>query len=55
MRIIFYLLFSSYFYYKGQDTKHEEPQVVIFLHGIWRTSKNLELKGKFLEYLRQLS
>ena len=34
---------------------HEEPQAVIFLHGIWRHIKELELKGKFLEYLRQLS
>ena len=46
---------SGYYWIVGAISAHEEPQGVIFLHGIWRHIKNLELKGKFLEYLRQLS
>ena len=34
---------------------HEEPQEAIFCTASGGTSKNLEFKGKFLEYLRQLS
>ena len=34
---------------------HEEPQGMIFLHGIWRHLKEFGIEGQIPEYLRQLS